>query len=236
MRLLVTRPEPDAQRTAAALRALGHEAVMMPMLRIETIANADIGVGPWDALVVTSANAVRAVAAHRRLSELLVLPVFVVGRRTGEAARAAGFATMVSSDGDATALAQLAIKQLSTTGARLLYLAGEDRTGEIETALGAHGFAVHTVVMYRAVASDALAPAVTSALVAGEIDGILHFSRRSAEVFTAAATTAGVIDNVRKLQHYCLSAQVATVLEGAACRGICVAAQPDEQMLLACIR
>ena len=44
MRLLVTRPEPDAARTAEALRARGHEVLVAPLLRVETIA-ADFG-GP----------------------------------------------------------------------------------------------------------------------------------------------------------------------------------------------
>ena len=35
MRLLVTRPEPDNERTAAALRALGHEVMLAPLLAIE---------------------------------------------------------------------------------------------------------------------------------------------------------------------------------------------------------
>jgi len=65
LRLLLTRPEPDAARTAAALRAAGHEVLTAPMLRIEPVA-ADLGAGPWEAVLITSANAARAVAAHPR--------------------------------------------------------------------------------------------------------------------------------------------------------------------------
>ena len=35
MRLLVTRPEPDATRQAEKLAARGHEAVLAPLLLIE---------------------------------------------------------------------------------------------------------------------------------------------------------------------------------------------------------
>ena len=42
MRLLVTRPEPDNARTAAALRAKGHEVVLAPLLHIEAVAGADL--------------------------------------------------------------------------------------------------------------------------------------------------------------------------------------------------
>ena len=75
MRLLVTRPEPDNERTAAALRAQGHEVLLAPLLRIEPIADADLGAPPWAAILLTSANGARAIAAHPRRGELIALPV-----------------------------------------------------------------------------------------------------------------------------------------------------------------
>src|SRR5712672_914868 len=99
MRLLVTRPEPAGARTAARLRALGHDVILMPVLRVELVPNPELGDGPFGALILTSANAVQALAQHRRLSELQILPAYAVGRRTAEAARAHGFAP-ISSDGN----------------------------------------------------------------------------------------------------------------------------------------
>jgi uroporphyrinogen-III synthase len=107
VRLLVTRPEPECERTAALLRGRGHEVLLMPLLRIEPIRHAELGAGPWAAVLFTSANAVRAVAAHRRFSELAGLPVYTVGRRTQAAAAAAGFRSIMSADGDVNALARL---------------------------------------------------------------------------------------------------------------------------------
>ena len=107
MRLLVTRPEPECERTAALLRERGHAVLLMPLLRIEPIADAELGIGPWAAVLFTSANAVRAVTAHRRFSELADLPVYTVGRRTQAAAAAAGFASIMSADGDVNALVSL---------------------------------------------------------------------------------------------------------------------------------
>src|SRR5579864_8514480 len=99
MRLLVTRPEPDGERTAALLRARGHEVLTLPMLRIEPIADAALGHGPWAAVLFTSTNAVRALAAHPRFGELVGLPAYAVGARTQAAAAAAGFAPVRSADG-----------------------------------------------------------------------------------------------------------------------------------------
>jgi len=107
VRLLVTRPDPEGERTAAVLRQHGHEVLLEPLLRIEPAADAELGDGPWAAIVFTSANAVRAVAAHRRFGELARLPAYAVGKRTQAAAIAAGFAPVTSADGDVNALAEL---------------------------------------------------------------------------------------------------------------------------------
>ena len=81
MRLLLTRPEADAERTAAALRIRGHTVAIASLLRIELVTDAEIGTGPWAAILVTSPNAARAIAAHKRLAELQALPVLAVGER-----------------------------------------------------------------------------------------------------------------------------------------------------------
>ncbi len=57
---IVTRPQPEAERTAAALRRAGHAVEVAALLRIESIAAVELGSGPWSALAVTSANALRA--------------------------------------------------------------------------------------------------------------------------------------------------------------------------------
>lgn len=229
MRLLVTRPEPEAQRTAAALRARGHDVVLMPMLRIAAITDAELGEGPWAAVLMTSANAARAIAAHPRLSDVHALPAFVVGEQTREAAGTAGFRDVSSADGDASALARLVIARVAREGS-LLYLAGETRGSDLEAALQSHGFTLRTVVVYRAVAATTLSPAVTTALAAGALDGILHFSKRSAEALVAAARAAGVLDNVMALRHYCLSAQVAAGLPDTV--GVDIAPHPTERALI----
>ena len=38
MRVVVTRPRVDAERTATVLRACGHEVLMAPLMHIEPIA------------------------------------------------------------------------------------------------------------------------------------------------------------------------------------------------------
>ena len=233
MRLLLTRPEPDAQRTAAALRAQGHDEIVAPLLRIAPAADAPIGTGLWAAILITSANAAHALAAHAGATELRTLPVFAVGRRSADAMAAAGFADVTSAEGNVGDLVQLVAARLQPA-ARLLYLAGEDRSGDLAGDLRAHGFAVETAVIYRAIAATSLPPAAAQAL-AGGVDGVLHFSRRSAEAYVDTVRAAGMVANALKPVHFCLSAQVAEPLAQAGAADIRVAERPNEALLLALI-
>jgi uroporphyrinogen-III synthase len=215
------------------LRARGHDVMVAPLLRIETLADAALVGAPWTAILVTSANAA-VIARHARAVELRALPVLAVGCRSAQAMRAAGFGDVTPAGGDARALAAFAEKRLAP-GASLLYLAGADRSGDLAAALSPRGFVVNTCVIYRAVAESALPPLAADALARG-LGGVLHFSRRSAQVYVEAARHAGLgAKALAGPAHFCLSAQVAEPLIEAAAADIRVAAAPTEESLLALI-
>ncbi len=231
MRLLVTRPEPDAERTAIALRVQGHAVTIAPLLQLETLADAELGAGPWAAILVTSANAARAIAAHKRVAELRPLPVLAVGGRSADAMRSAGFADVSSAEGAANDLTRLVSERLKH-GEPLLYLAGADRSSDIAADLAAQNFVVRTAVVYRAVQADAL-PAAAAEVLRGGIDGVLHFSPRSAEAYVNATRAAGLSEAVIKnLVHFCLSLGVAQPLTEAGAADIRIARAPSEAALL----
>jgi len=233
MRLLVTRPEPEGERTAALLRSRGHEVVLAPLLRIESVDDAALGAGPWQAALFTSANAVRAIAAHRRFGDFAGLPAYVVGARTQAAATAAGFDPVRSADGAVDDLVALVAARLANATKPLLYLAGEQRAGDLAGALQSLGLQVETAVVYRLVAVANLAPELRGLLAAGRIDAVLHYSARSASAFLAALATAGIAVSSINIKHLCLSSEVAAALIAAGARTVEVAAEPNEKALLA---
>ena len=234
MRLLVTRARPEAERTAAILHGNGHTVVIAPLLRIEAVTDADIGAGPWAAILVSSANTGPAIVAHPRFPMLRTLPVFAVGRRSAEAMRDAGFAELISADGDVGDLARLVAERLPR-GAALLYLAGAERAGDLAGDLAARGFTVETAVVYRAVAATDFAPDAVEAITNG-IDGVLHYSPRSAAAYVAAARAGSLVAAalIRPAQ-FCLSAHVAAPLAQAGATDVRVAPQPTEAALIALI-
>ncbi len=232
MRILVTRPEPDGERTAAKLRARGCEVMLAPLLRVETV-DADLD-GAWHALAVTSVNALRAIADHPALDALLESPAYAVGGRTADAALAQGFANVVSADGDVGDLARV-MKSHLHAGTRVLYLAGEEHSGDLTGALAAAGIDVTTRMVYRTLALAAFPPDVRDALTAGWIEGVLHFSRRSAETYVGCVAAAGLTGQAVAPVHYCLSRQVAAPLVAAGARNTRLADQPNEAALIGLI-
>jgi uroporphyrinogen-III synthase len=231
MRVLVTRPEPEAGRTAERLRALGCEVLLAPLLHVELLPDAALGVGPWQAAALTSANAALALRQHPRGAELCKLPAYVVGPRTAAAARAAGFAEVTPADGGVRDLVRLIATRLPAD-ARLVYLAGEDRSGDLAGDLALAGIPVTTAVVYRALKAERLPPPVLAALAAESVDAVLHFSRRSADVYLDCARGAGVLDKALGPSHYCLSRQVAEPLASAGAGRIRIAVRPEEAALI----
>ena len=239
MAILVTRPLPDGEATASALRAKGFEVLLAPMLRFEPVAFQDDGEVSYGAVVVTSANALRGIGTRLQNSPLLKLPLFAVGEHTAAAARAAGFANVISADSDAEGLrerilASVKARALKKTS-RLLYLAGADLSRDLPGELGARGFTVVTQTTYRMAPDADLPEESRKAFATDAVEAVLHYSRRSARAFIEAIRAAGVEVSALALPQYCLSAGIATVLREAGAVRVVVAASPDEDAVVAAL-
>ena len=230
MRVLVTRPEPDAARTAETLRAAGHEVTVDSLLAIEAIAF-EPPRGEYAALAVTSANAPRAVASNPSMAKLKSLPLFALGMHTANAARLAGFVYIEVAGGDARALGELLVRRLPV-GARVLYLAGERRAHDLAATTAPANIAIETLVVYRANAAERFTETTAEQLRARAFDAVLHFSPRSAEVFVTLARKGGLESALGSVRHLCLSGAVAAVLSAAGARTE-IAPRPEEEALLA---
>lgn len=235
MAVLVTRPSPDDETTAAGLRARGFEVVRAPMLRFEPVAFHDDIDAHYGAVIVTSANALRSIEAHLAGSRLLRLPLFAVGEHTAVAAQRAGFDNVIVAQGDAirlrdAVLAAVKAKQLKKAST-LLYLAGADLARDLAGELGERGFTVVTHTTYRMIPVSALPREACDAFAANRIEAVLHYSRRSGRAFLDAARGAGVEITALALPQCCISDAVAAVFRDAGAMQVMVAAAPDENAL-----
>ncbi len=118
-KLLLLRPEPGLSASAERARALGLDVLTCPLFRIEPVSWQAPDPAAFDALLLTSANAVRHGGAE--LDRLRTLPVQAVGGATAAAALDAGFTVETAGQGDVIDLLARLPAPL-----RLLHLAGED--------------------------------------------------------------------------------------------------------------
>jgi len=228
MRVLVTRPKPQASGTARRLEALGHVPLVAPML--ETVALPPPPLPAAGALAVTSRTAFDVLAGHPDLPAILGRRLYAVGDATAAAARARGFTHVASAAGDVGDLARLIAADAPAGG--VTHLAGEERAGDLAGDLARHGIAATTVALYRMAATERLPGPALDALRAGAIDAILVYSPRSAAALLAAAERDGVAAAVLATPLLTLSEAVAAPLRTAGAARLSVARRPDETALL----
>ena len=118
-KLLLLRPEPGLSASTEQARELGLEVVACPLFRVEPVEWQAPGRAEFDALLLTSANAVRHGGAE--LAKMASVPVHAVGSATADAAREAGFRVETVGAGHVLDLLASLPRTL-----RLLHVAGED--------------------------------------------------------------------------------------------------------------
>lgn len=203
--IAVLRPEPGSGRTADRLAALGATVIRRPLFAIVPVAWTPPDPAGFDALVLTSANAVR--HADIAATSLARLPVWAVGSATAAAARAAGLRVV------RTGAAGVAALTADRGETRLLHLAGRER------------MAVPGVTAITVYAADPrpVTPADWAGL-SGSV-ALLHSAR------AARALAAGGVDRAR-IRLAALSPAILTAAGPGWGRSTAVAV-PEEDALLA---
>lgn len=231
MKVLLTRPADDSARIAAALEAAGAECLVWPLTRIVPVADRIVVPPGTEALLFTSANAVRVFAAGCGDRGL---PVFAVGDRTAATAREAGFGEVVSARGDARGLARLA---RATRFRRFLHPRGRDAAGDLAGALTAAGLSVEAPVIYAAEAAGPPPADVARAFAEGAVDLVTIWSPRHAGILRNwLATGAPPIEAYLATTDLLgISEAAVEPLCGAGFRRIAVAGRPDAGAMLAWI-
>jgi uroporphyrinogen-III synthase len=131
--IAVLRPEPGNAATVARVTAAGRQAIALPLFVVRPLAWTAPDPVDFDAVLFTSANAVR--HGGTELARLTGLPAFAVGENSAQAARAAGFDVKASGGGDAAAI----VAQARASGhVRLLHLGGQERSIDIEGAIAVY--------------------------------------------------------------------------------------------------
>lgn len=226
-RVLVTRPQPAASKTALKLASKGFEPVLLPLSRTVPLSFA-IPEDGFAALTVTSASAFLHVE-EERLKPLLGLPIFAVGGGTASAARAAGFWQVIDGGGDAVRLAATMRRDLPEK-ARVLYLAGRVRQPVFEDEVRLAGLDMETVDVYDTKAVSYAPAALRDLLDGAPFVAVMLYSGVAAASFVEAMQ--GIEPPFdEKTRFLCISARVADRLPPLWRANAFVAEHPDEDAL-----
>lgn len=230
-RLLVTRPEADAQESAGRLRALGCLVDMAPLMVFSAL---DVRLPEADGLsgvIFTSTNGVRALADRNGVSTYSHLPAYAVGDKTAAAATAAGFAEVINAHGDVEAL--MALLKAKCRGDTFFYPAAAEVARDLAKALAPAGLLVIAAEVYRMQAVAALPETVSAALAENGYDAALFYSRRAAAIFVELTEMLLSPTQRRALTMICLSENVAAPLVSAGFPRIVLADFPSEEAMMA---
>ncbi|MBM3484120.1 MAG: uroporphyrinogen-III synthase [Alphaproteobacteria bacterium] len=212
-----------------ALEALGCDAVLAPMLEIVLHPPQPIALAGAQAVLVTSANGARGLAASLAPGEGRDVPVFAVGEASAAATRALGFRRVESAGGDVDALIALVEQRCAPAKGWLLHAAGSVVAGDLKGRLEVKGYAVDRRVLYDARPVTRLSASLGAALRDPLTRAVLFFSPRTAETFV---TLVGEAASVGRLDAVCLSEAVARVARRLRWRRVEVAARPEQAALM----
>ncbi len=216
MKLIILRPQPAANATAARAIDAGLDAISAPIFAVEpeSWTLPDLA---FDAVLITSANALRHGGAG--MTTIQHLPVLAVGKASAQMAIDAGFAVAITGNGDSAAL----LGQAINAGYRhLLWLAGADHMPLEST----DQVAITPVITYQSVAIEP--PPELARNLAKPCIVMLHSVRAAAHF----ADICAKVDIDRSRINLASISPAVAAAAGDGWRSVAVADAPNDAALL----
>ncbi len=238
MHLLITRPRPDSEKFKVRLEQDNRfEVSLAPLLAIEPDHSAVIPERQWQAVLVTSANALSSLGTIGIPAGLTNTQIMAVGPATASLAREFDFTKVEQANGDVTSLAALCRDRLSPDAGPLLYLTGKQRSGDLAADLARNGFEITRIELYDAVPAAKLAAEVVTSIKDGTINAVALYSPRTAQIWAQLVAKHDLQEAASRMMHFCLSTAVATKLTDKLVKDATktVASRPDDDAMIAAI-
>ncbi|MEO1694834.1 MAG: uroporphyrinogen-III synthase, partial [Pseudomonadota bacterium] len=185
--------------------------------------------------IVTSRNALRALADAGLCTRFHTVPVLTVGPGTAAMARALGFRSVETGAGSATDIVSRVTSTDPGRDGRYVFLRGQHVTVDVGAELAGRGYNATSVTLYD-MQHDTAAPSfLQKALTDGALDAVALFSPNAAQRYVHLVTANGLEIAAQKLVHYVLSDRIAAELSPLQPDRIAVAARPNAEAMLALI-
>ncbi len=224
--VIICRAEPGASETAERVSALGLRPVISPALEIHPDPDAALpSKSEISGFVFTSANGVRAYAAHCAVPDL---PAWCVGPATAETARRAGFSQVHESAGDSDELARFIGRHSQPSALPLLHVANSAAKGHLAQTLQAMGYHCQFAPLYHARAASGLSDQARQLIAKTGDTVLLVHSEKGAETFIQLRENLPL----QQLVGVAISERAARPLWAAGLGTVHIAPEPNEEALL----
>lgn len=217
MRITVTRPEQSGLKTAARLKALGHEVNLLPLS--DPIYNSDAINEAlkqhYSSVAITSAEALNALNTIDFDADVLQKPLLVVGEPSAKAAREFGFQNILTANGFATGMVSL-LETMSMDQRNalspMLYLAGLPRGDTFEDGLARLNFKCLPVDSYQMVKRHYASSDLDYLLGQEKPDAVLFFSSEAVRDYFKLISPLVEPEYFNDVKFLCISAKTAAQL------------------------
>ena len=231
VRVLVTRPQPGADRTAARLTSLGYEPVVLPLTQTLALSQ-DLPEAKPDLVIATSPQAFHHLSQALR-DVLARVPVIVTGDGTAKAAREAGLAHVETAGGNVAGLIDR-LGQTNLSDMKVIYLAGRVRRPDLEFFLRDKAKDFELTEVYGTISVSYSTDNIHKVAAGTPFASVLL---TSVETVTALSGISGDEFNhaIENAIFICLSERIAETARGRYPNPIAVAPEPTEDSLLECL-
>jgi len=236
--IIITRPKEDSLGLLEILEREGFDVISEPQLEINFFEiNPDFLKQSFQAILITSANGIRALA---RITNIRDYKVVTVGVASKKEADNLGFTNVVSANGekggDVDILFDYICTNCSKNGGKLLHLAGVSISKNLKDMLCNAGYEALRINLYEAKKIEQINDDTAAKITAEEIDAVVFYSARSAESFIAAIKNNGLNQSVKSMKSICFSHRVADSLPTDLFEKILVTKEMDSNSLVSLLK
>lgn len=209
MRILMTRPHENAAPMTKALKDMGHDILVDPLIQYIPVPHTKTkGVIPsaFNSIVTTSQQAIRCLA---EITFERDFPLWCVGSESASVASRLGFKNIHVAEGSAKSLFQQLQRSNTTTDDKpILYISGDMIRVDLVKALKRKGMPAKKVIVYKTQEATDLLADTKAALKQGQLDVILFYSARTAKVFGHLCQNANLFSYCKTVIAVCLSQSI----------------------------
>ncbi len=211
MNIIFTRPLMETEDLMTKFFALGHKLIHIPTLRILPVDLKNIELNKYDAVVFTSANAIKFLKINNKSKNMVC---FCVGSITEKIARANGFVKTISAGGTVNTLKNLITNYAKPNKVnKIAYICGDNVSSDLDSELTREGFMVEKIINYRSEKITQISDQDKKLVETNPPHLIFVYSKRSAESFVQLVKKYSLYPLMTGSVVMCISKKVSDIFK-----------------------